>query len=175
MKTRHDLAKYFNELGFKLGAEIGVFDGYYSEILCKNIADLKLYSIDAWKTYTGYKDHKLQSSMNKAHTMAIRRLKPYDCKIIKKFSIDAVNDFKDRSLDFVYIDGNHEYNYIKQDIEQWSEKVRKGGIVAGHDYNEVAQAVNEYTENHKYILNIIPYYPSIERVDDKQSNWFFHK
>src|SRR3990167_9065203 len=46
MKNRLELAKYLRELGFKRGAEIGVYDGYNSEVLCKAIHDLKLICVD---------------------------------------------------------------------------------------------------------------------------------
>ena len=46
----------------------------------------------------------------------------------------ALDDFEDNSLDFVYIDANHFFGYVAMDLMQWSKKVRKGGIIAGHDY-----------------------------------------
>src|SRR5260221_412005 len=48
--------------------------------------------------------------------------------------MEAVEDFEDESLDFVYIDANHEFRYIAEDLCEWTKKVKKGGIVAGHDY-----------------------------------------
>ena len=42
--------------------------------------------------------------------------------------------FADNSLDFVYIDANHQDPYVTQDITAWQGKVRPGGILAGHDY-----------------------------------------
>lgn len=48
--------------------------------------------------------------------------------------MEALEDFADESLDFVYIDANHEFRYIAEDLFEWTKKVRKGGIVSGHDY-----------------------------------------
>lgn len=48
--------------------------------------------------------------------------------------MDVVKGFKEESLDFVFIDANHEFKEVACDISEWSKKVRKGGIVAGHDY-----------------------------------------
>jgi hypothetical protein len=48
--------------------------------------------------------------------------------------MDAVKDFKDESLDFAFIDGNHSFEYVINDIAEWSKKVRVGGIISGHDY-----------------------------------------
>jgi len=52
----------------------------------------------------------------------------------QKRSIEAVDSFSDESLDFVFIDGNHKYEYVKADLEAWYPKVRQGGIIAGDDY-----------------------------------------
>jgi hypothetical protein len=48
--------------------------------------------------------------------------------------MDALKEYTDGSLDFVYIDGDHSFPYIAQDIYEWSKKVRVGGMVSGHDY-----------------------------------------
>jgi len=48
--------------------------------------------------------------------------------------MEAVEDFEDESLDFVYIDANHEFRYIAEDLCEWTKKVKKGGIVSGDDY-----------------------------------------
>jgi len=53
---------------------------------------------------------------------------------IEKISEDAATKFEDDSLDFVYIDGDHRPEFVKQDIELWLPKLKKGGIIAGHDY-----------------------------------------
>lgn len=180
LKNRLAIAEMFRDLGFTKGAEIGVFDGYYSEVLCQTIPGLKLYSVDAWEVYPGYRDHKFESSMRRAESKARERLAKYDCHIIKKFSTDALADFKDDSLDFVYIDANHEYRHVKQDIECWSKKVRIGGIVAGDDYYMtragnfgVIQAIHEYVEEHNYTLNITPWDLDDPAEDNRQPQWYF--
>ena len=78
-----------------------------------------------------YEDrHKLNAFYAESKT----RMAPYNCTIIRKFSMDAVKDFPDLSLDFVYIDGNHDFQNVTNDIVEWGKKVRIGGIVSGHDY-----------------------------------------
>lgn len=60
---------------------------------------------------------------------------------------EAVSLFEDASLDGVFIDADHSYEAVKKDIANWMPKVRKGGILAGHDYIQtfegVIRAVNE--------------------------------
>jgi predicted O-methyltransferase YrrM len=48
----------------------------------------------------------------------------------------VAKEFEDESLDFVFIDGNHAYEWVVQDIALWSKKVRKGGIIYGHDFDD---------------------------------------
>ncbi len=181
-KSRLALAEHFATLGFKTGAEIGVFDGYFSEHLCKTIPRLFLYSIDAWEVYPGYRNQKFVGNMQEAEAKARERLGSFNCTIIKKFSIDAAKDFEDESLDFVYIDGNHEYKYVKEDIEEWAKKVRKGGIVAGDDYYMtragnlgVIKAANDYAAQNGYSLQTTLWDLDDPREDNRQPAWFFEK
>lgn len=131
--SRDDLPQLFIDMGFKVGAEIGVDKGEFSKKFCE--AGLKLYAIDPWKSYQDYEDSRGQKRLDFLYEHTKRELLPYpDCTIIRKSSMEAVNDFADGSLDFVYIDGNHQLRYVIEDLVEWSKKVKKGGIIAGHDY-----------------------------------------
>ncbi|MEX0909991.1 MAG: class I SAM-dependent methyltransferase [Candidatus Paceibacterota bacterium] len=182
MKNRIELAKHFAELGFKKGAEIGVFAGHYSDILLKNIPGLELFCIDFWGGYAGYREHGFEGSMGTAHNKAIETLKGR-ATIIKKLSVEASKDFADESLDFVYIDANHEYKFVKEDIVAWTQKVKKGGIVAGHDYyvsktgnDGVIRAINEYVKEHGFDLKLTEW-DKVTHIDhdDRQPSWYFIK
>lgn len=132
--SRDTLANLFSELQFKTGAEIGVESGLYSLELCKRIPDLHLFSIDPWKAYYGYRDHVNQAKLDGFYETTKQRLAPYNSTLIKKYSMDALKDFADRSLDFVYIDGNHTLLHVVSDIVGWTKKIKFGGILAGHDF-----------------------------------------
>jgi hypothetical protein len=54
--------------------------------------------------------------------------------MLRKTSMEAVADIPDESLDFVYIDGLHNFKDVAHDIWEWSKKVRVGGLISGHDY-----------------------------------------
>lgn len=129
---RDDLPQFFKEMGYKVGAEIGVLRGEFTEKLCK--AGLKIYGIDPWKYYRRYRRHPQEAPMEEIYEDAKKRLEPYDCTLIRKTSMEAVEDFDDNSLDFVYIDGNHKIKYIVEDIFEWYRKVKPGGVISGHDY-----------------------------------------
>ena len=66
--------------------------------------------------------------------------------VIRKPSTEAAKTFEDGSLDFVFIDACHEYQDVKDDIESWIDKIKPGGVIAGHDYlhPDVKQAVDEF-------------------------------
>jgi len=75
-----------------------------------------------------------QAKLDAFHDQAKARLEPFGCTIVRKFSVEAAKDFADGSLDFVYIDGNHEFSHVAADLAAWIPKIRKAGIVSGHDW-----------------------------------------
>ena len=130
---RDDLPQFFVEMGFKVGVEIGVYKGEFSLKLAQ--ARLSLYAIDPWRIDTGPVDSRPQDKLDQMYEETKKVLDPYpNCKIIRKTSMEAVEGFEDESLDFVYIDANHEFRYIAEDLAEWTRKVKPGGIVSGHDF-----------------------------------------
>jgi SAM-dependent methyltransferase len=130
--SRNDLPAFFKEMGFKVGAEIGALKGEFTERFCKE--GLKMYAIDPWIMFKDYMHPRGQRHLDAQFEETKARLAPYDATVIRKTSMDAVNDFEDNSLDFVYIDGNHHFRYIAEDLCEWTRKVRKGGVISGHDF-----------------------------------------
>jgi len=133
----HDLPALFKEMGFKVGVEIGVARGFYSKWLLHGIPELKLYLVDPWLSYDEYVEHHDQEGqkiLDDCLKKTQERLAGRNVEFIRKTSMEAVKDFEDEGLDFVFIDGNHSFEYVVEDIAQWSKKVKKGGIIAGHDY-----------------------------------------
>jgi hypothetical protein len=158
--TRRDfLVTLFQELKFQMGAEIGVETGLFSEQILSGVPTMKrLYSIDAWSRYRGYRDHVDTEKLAGFEAAARERLAPFGKRssVVKGFSMDVVRDLPHGSLDFVYIDGNHTFDFVMADILEWSKRVRSGGIVAGHDYIRrpshtvhVVYACQAYTYSHR--------------------------
>lgn len=137
------MPRLFNELGFKVGAEVGVYTGAYTLSLLRYCPGLKLYGVDSWVKYGGYQGDNL--SIN-AYEMAQENMKGFDCKLIKSLSNEAVKLFDDESLDFVFIDAGHSYESVVEDIALWSKKVRKGGIVYGHDFDDYSNHRRKWRE-----------------------------
>jgi len=129
---RNDLPKFFVDMGYKVGVEIGVYKGEYSEKLCK--AGLKVIGVDPYIVYQNYRKHSKEMDYEVMYEMAKKVLESYGSTLIKKTSMDALEDIPDESLDFIYIDGNHSIRYIIEDIYEWNKKIKKGGCISGHDY-----------------------------------------
>lgn len=134
----HQLVDLFRELNFKKGAEVGTGAGKFAEILCRDIPNLKLYCIDPWISYDEYPETwaRDQNTMDATHEEARSRLQKYNCDIIRKTSLEAAKKFEPDSLDFVFIDGNHDFEYVVNDIISWMKIVRPGGILSGHDFTK---------------------------------------
>lgn len=131
--NRKIMAETLAELDVRVGVEVGVAEAEHAEILCKYNPQLHLYGVDAWAHYSGYADYR-RNDLDAFKRNAENRLAPYNCTLIHKFSMDALQDFKDGTLDFVYIDGAHDFKNAAMDIFEWSKKVKPGGIVYGHDF-----------------------------------------
>jgi len=168
-------------LGYKVGAEIGVAQGYYSQTICRQNPDVKLYCIDYWGPYPGYTDFfRNEKTPGKMYATAQKNLSGFNCELIRKFSVDAAKDFKDGSLDFVFIDGGHAFKQVNEDIRAWTPKVRRGGIIAGHDYyvtkagnTGVIDAVDKFVEEKGYSLKLIDWDKKNPNKDDRQPCWYF--
>jgi|SRR6185436_1115883 len=178
-KSRNDLAKMFGEMGFKRGAEIGVRHGDFSKILCESIKSLeKLYLVDPYATVPEDPRSKIYTPerQEQFYETARKNVAGYPvCEFVRKTSMEAVRDIDYGSLDFVYIDGAHTFDYVMTDIIEWARRVRKGGIVFGDDYKphktgDVITPVDTYVKAHKIkTLNVI------FNNDYQVPNWWFVK
>lgn len=145
----------------KIGAEIGGWKGHTTKRILELVPTIeKYYVIDPWELYVEYEKSldprgdfaKMVKDMENVFNEFKKRVRPYKSKIeiMKMFSSEAVKNIPDESLDFIFIDGNHAYEYVKEDIVNWIPKVKMGGLISGHDYDrrdgtnlEVQKAVDE--------------------------------
>ena len=127
--SRMDLPEFLREMDYKVGAEVGVYNGGFTEKLCQ--AGLKVFGVDPWTSYYGDRDQERQDAI---YEEACEKLAPYDCTLIRKSSTEAAKQFARESLDFVYIDSDHRFKQTAADIVDWNRKVRSGGVISGHDY-----------------------------------------
>lgn len=185
---RIDIIRWIKELGFKRGAEIGVDHAKFSEQMCEYNNQLKLYGVDPYLKYDEYREYKDQAEMDGIYEYAQAVMRDHVNKgryeFIRKKSEDAVKEFEDGSLDFVYIDANHEDDYPLRDIEMWAPKVRKGGMIMGHDYVRIKvlkftikDALEKYTKEHNinpwFVLGTFMVRP--REIRDNSRSWLIIK
>lgn len=177
--TRIDMATLFAQLGYTTGAEIGVLNGNYSIVLCREIPNLKLYCVDPWSDWRQIRNPI--PKMESAYQHCKKRLSQYNVELLRMASSAAAPMVPDDSLDFVYIDGLHDYDNVSLDIKLWYPKVRVGGVVSGHDYIDfpvlgVIQAVKEFVERHNiesYFISSV--YSTARNLSERMPSWFWEK
>lgn len=191
---RDDLAVLFGELGFNRGVEVGVDKGEYSEVLCKANPNLELFGVDPY-ILSAYEErinpkeagiHDTQEGFDGNLDTAKNRLARFEkYQFVRKPSLEALDDFEDESLDFVYIDANHDFPNFINDLHGWLKKVKTGGIMSGHDYanfsyrkfNHVKRALDAYARCYRMIPMFIV--GAEEKVDgvkrDRFRSWFWIK
>jgi len=138
-----------------------------------NLDIKKLYLIDPYDT-----SRKIAGININDNTELInyskKNLSEYKDKIefIYKHSFVAIDNMKDEELDFVYIDGDHTYDGIKSDIELYYKKVKLGGLIGGHDFEnkDVTKAVYEFFDN----LNI-EIFSGVDKQDPRTHDWWCFK
>lgn len=135
--NRIDLLK---EIGLEFpngkGVEIGTFKGEFSQKILQNWNGT-LYMIDVWRPLGNeYLDSSNHSVHTDAYSSTMANIIGLEDRgiMIRATSEKASEIFVDNSLDFAYIDANHAYDFIVQDIKLWYPKVKSGGYLCGHDY-----------------------------------------
>ena len=147
-----------------IGAEVGVDKGDFSALLLQRVNPKELHLIDPWKHEASgaYKEARYggraqggQAEMDDRYQAVCARFGPDihggRVKIHRGYSTDILNEFPDEYFDWIYIDGNHLYEFVKQDLALAFKKTRLSGYVAGDDYTSggwwqdgVKRAVDEF-------------------------------
>lgn len=162
----HHFQKFVKKnLGTNLiGVEIGVQYADNALRILYNLPIKKLYLVDPYLRYKDYSSIKdgqwvndfAQNKYDNMFNIAKNKVKQYGDKVefVKELSENATDKIPN-NLDFVYIDGNHKYEYVLKDIELYYPKVRTGGVLGGHDWHagmDIWKAVNTFTS--KYDLDV---------------------
>lgn len=118
------------------GIQIGNFFGDSTLSFINTNAFDKLYCIDPYIPNFDPDDQSTGNLVVQAEKVFENRFKN-DKRVIKikKKSVEAVDLFQDESIDFIYIDGCHRYENVKQDLNNYYPKIKKGGMICGHDYD----------------------------------------
>ena len=140
--------------------EIGVWKGEFSQLIIKKNNPTKLYLIDPWKDFgDDYFDKKhvkyRQENQNLRFNLVNQKLKNNILKnqveILKMTSKEALRRLENIKFDFIYVDGNHQYKFVKYDIENYFKLLNESGYLVGDDYRieSVKKAVDDFMENNK--------------------------
>lgn len=150
------LVPYIKRQGEKLkGIEIGTCraesTAYFLE-KCPNI-DL-LTTIDPYKGYQDWNGEITQETVDRFMEVAKKNLKQYGkrVKMLREGSVAVAGTFKDESVDFIFVDGDHSYDATLADCEAYYPKLKKGGIFCGHDYQtieSVKRSIDDFRTKYK--------------------------
>lgn len=157
IKTREELIQLIPQGG--IGAEVGIFKGEFSKILLEKTLPQLFYMIDPWEGNIMSGDKNGQNiEYIDGDKQYIEHIIPEflfipQVKILRNYS-DILSLFPDNHLDWIYLDGAHDYEYIRYDLEYSFHKVKSGGFIMGHDYTMnmfpgLVYAVNEFCQAHE--------------------------
>ena len=186
--SRNELPLLLNYLNLKgIGVEVGVGGGFFSNLILERSELSVLYSVDSWeelstKEYDDIsnvtQEEQLKNKLRTANLLGVHGKRSI---ILPEFSNIVASKFEDNKLDFVYLDANHKYENVKEDLELWYPKVKVGGVFAGHDYFDdgiyrdgvfgVKSAVDEFIKNENQELFIIKENSNLEGYN----SWYFIK
>jgi len=135
---RNQLPHFLNHLNLiGKGVELGTFKGDFSKVIISSWIG-KLYLVDVWRPLSleDYNDISNGINHQDAYKETMDKIKGYEDRtfMLRMDGKSASELFEDMSLDFVYIDANHTYQSVKEDIEDWYPKIKSGGLLLGHDY-----------------------------------------
>jgi predicted O-methyltransferase YrrM len=150
-----DMVRKFNDAMF---VEIGCWKGkstvYMAEQIKKSRKNILFTAIDLFPV-----DPDLIGSGPAVEAEFFDNIRPVANYInfIKGSSHDLHSIFADKSIDFIFIDGNHHYPHVKKDIELWFPKLKDEGVIAGHDYwlGDVKQAVDGFFDKKDFKIKIV--------------------
>jgi len=149
----------------EIGCEVGVWKGGTSTCLLRKFPNLRLLMVDnyqeyevkgnPWSVSTSSQEEMMQAMV----TASRETLFAKDRRILMVgYSTQAAKLISDESLDFVFIDADHHYEHVLEDIRVWFPKVKPQGLISGHDYsmrkrNQVRKAVDAFIQEHPYEVN----------------------
>jgi SAM-dependent methyltransferase len=165
LTSREELLRHFPKGA--VGAEIGVAEGAYSAAILDRAAPSELHLIDPWSHLEGGADLLQAGEVLATADEARGRGEEFDApppssggdrlyeqvaarfegdprvRLHRQYSYKAAAGIEDGSLDFVYLDGNHHYEFVLRDLQDFAAKLKPGGLLFGHDFFEDAFAREE--------------------------------
>ncbi len=131
----------------KTMVEIGSYQGESTVIFSTYLPDAKIYAVDPWENHYDVKDGSSEDYDMKDVEYNFDVITKNRNIIKKKMTSEEFSFLiEDESIDLVYIDGNHQEEFVCNDLEKWLPKIKQNGYISGHDYymfESVRNAVNK--------------------------------
>ena len=156
------ILRRIKQINAPIGVEVGVFRGDLSQRLLREHESLTLYMVDPWTTHENNEVYKNsgdfhatlpQEAQDFLYEETKRVVAPFLNRaiILREFSICAALKFEDNSIDFAFIDAQHTYEGVSEDVRIWKPKIKSGGWLCGHDFGRdkfpgVTKAVVEFAD-----------------------------
>jgi len=183
LENRQQLACLCNEMELTTAVEIGTHQGVFADQFLSLWLGDKLYCIDPWEGHPpiepvfhpGFIEQPLGREFDRKIADLVLKTKYGDRVLLLQLtSKQAASVFAKESVDFVYIDGSHEFKDIADDLKAWWPKITEGGILAGHDYDkkdpitaDVVRAVDQFVHRKKMILEVT--------AEEQYPSWYIRK
>jgi len=190
-KREEKIPALLNKINAKVGVELGVFKGEFSKVLLDKWGG-RLYMIDPWRPLgEEYNDACDDLQLYDLYADTAKNIKGHETRgfMLRGLGEELIDLFEDESLDFIYIDANHSYDYVKADMDMWYPKLKKGGLFAGHDYlnfdwynttnndyslceNNKDREIFSYNQNGRYFAGIFGVNPAVDEFCKKHQKDF---
>lgn len=151
------------------GAEIGCAAGEFSSLVLSQWPGQRLFMIDPWAKQSKevYKEATNEfGDFDKWFELCSEIVDRYPAaRLVRDLSVNAAKGFADRTLDWVYLDGNHSSRHVLEDLDAWWPKIKHGGLLGGHDFCnrkdngwfcEVEEAVKRWTAERGLAFTVTP-------------------
>jgi len=126
-------------------ADVGCWTGLSTVVLSGIIEPSTVYAID-WFQGSEYTNLTFSGKFFKIRAILeenLKHFKRHNVEIIDCLSYDAADKFENNSLDVVFLDADHRYSNIKNDMKKWLPKVAHGGILCGHDCEMIINSLED--------------------------------
>lgn len=156
--------------------EVGVERGVWASLFLSRWQGWAFWGVDPFLPY-GEMNYPREAD----YAMALAALQPYAdrAKLLRMPSVEAAALFEDGGVDFVYVDGAHDYESVRADLQAWWPKINEIGLIAGHDWTDqeahagVKKAVEEFarkTDRTIYLTSPVAGYNS-----ESLPSWYMYK
>lgn len=117
--------------------EVGSWKGRSTVVLCEAArkTGATVWAVDHFSGDAELRDEHGTIERDSVRAEFDRNTRGYEClRVLEADSVSAADHFDDGSVDWVFIDADHSYRAVVADIAAWSPKVKRGGLISGHDY-----------------------------------------